>query len=168
MSETVSILRKRTAERLTSICLFSLYISLQPSDALSAGYSFSNFIGEWRVVGVELAGGSVQALKKNDPADMGAILEITSNQLRWRPGKGDAFLDVCEGPRLKPDETVGCEKGAFGFHGAKLTVVGQQLRLQWYDNAILILEHVPSKRHVFADKTNQNSFSRAAEEPRRG
>jgi hypothetical protein len=112
--------------------------------AQSDSTTISRLTGAWRVTAVDLQpGGEVQALIKNDPADMGAILDISTERLKWRSGKGSAFSDVCEEPFLEPDATLACTKGNFGYAGATLKVVGPRLRLEWYDNAILTLSKVP-------------------------
>jgi hypothetical protein len=81
-----------------------------------------------------------QALRTNDPADLGAVLDITPDRLSWRPGKGDSFSDICDGPRMTSGGAIVCAKGVFGYPGATLTVAGNRMRLEWYDNAILTLE----------------------------
>jgi len=106
----------------------------QDADALS------RLAGAWRVVKVGVRPAPVQALVENDPEDMGAVLDIAPERLSWRPGKGAAFTDVCESPRLAADGSIGCAKGAFGYAGAKLKVIGSRIRLDWYDNAILTLK----------------------------
>jgi hypothetical protein len=108
--------------------------------------TFSRLAGAWRVVKVDLEPATVQALRENDPEDMGAILEITPDRLSWRPGKGKAFTDVCDGPSLATDGSVACDTGVFGYAGAKLKIIGSRIRLGWYDNAILTLERVRDRQ----------------------
>ncbi|MBV9564803.1 MAG: hypothetical protein JOY90_30810 [Bradyrhizobium sp.] len=121
----------------------SLEATAQTGDTIS----LARLTGAWRVTAVDLQpGGEIQALTQNDPADMGAILDISTERLKWRPGKGSAFSDVCEGPFLEPDATLACAKGNFGYAGATLKIVGPRLRLEWYDNAILTLSKVPPPR----------------------
>jgi hypothetical protein len=100
----------------------------------------SRAAGLWRVITVELKPAPLQALGPNDPADLGAILEISPNRLSWRPGKGDAFSDVCEAPQLTCDGEISCAKGFFGYPGATLKIINSRIRLEWYDNAILTLD----------------------------
>jgi hypothetical protein len=121
-----------------------LAASLDATAQTGDSTSLSRLTGAWRVTAVDLQPGKdIQALTKNDPADMGAILDISTERLKWRAGKGSAFSDVCEGPFLEPDATLACTKGNFGYAGATLKVVGPRLRLEWYDNAILTLSKVP-------------------------
>lgn len=102
--------------------------------------SMSDLLGAWRVVSVEVADGPVQALRKNDPSDMGAVLDIMPDRLSWRPRKSHSSSDVCEGPRLSLSGTVTCAKGVFGYAGATMKKIGKRLLLEWYDGAILTLE----------------------------
>jgi hypothetical protein len=121
-------------------CLLAASLEAKAQDS----NQLNRLTGAWRVTAVDLQpGGEVQALIKNDPSDMGAILDISTERLKWRPGKGSTFSDVCEGPFLEPDATLACTKGNFGYAGATLKAVGPRLRLEWYDNAILTLSKVP-------------------------
>lgn len=56
--------------------------------------------GRWRVTGVALMDGPVQAFVPNDPAYMGRVLTITSKRLSWAAtAPGQATLsDVCADP----------------------------------------------------------------------
>lgn len=57
--------------------------------------------GRWRVTGVALMDGPVQAFAPNDPAYMGRVLTITPKRLAWAAGAapGQATLtDTCADP----------------------------------------------------------------------
>ncbi|MBB5728680.1 hypothetical protein [Sphingomonas prati] len=84
----------------------------------------------------------VHALDQNDPADMGAVLDIGADRLAWRPRKAGFFSDVCTGPRLEADAAVTCREGAFGPPDLRLAVVGERIEFGWYDGARLVLERV--------------------------
>lgn len=61
-----------------------------------------DLIGSWRVNRVLLAPGKVQAYATDDPAIVGAVLAIGTDQLRWAQTDGTDFTtdDVCTGPAL--------------------------------------------------------------------
>lgn len=84
----------------------------------------------------------VQALSENDPADMGAVLDVSPNRLAWRPREVSGFEDVCTTPRLTPDGRVQCGEGAFGPPDTRLARAGDRLEFDWYDGARLVLEQV--------------------------
>jgi hypothetical protein len=95
--------------------------------------------GNWRVVGVRVAPGPVQALSDDDPALMGAVLAISPERLAWQPHKGGFFTDTCPEPQIGPDGNIGCAEGQFGPPEAHLTSKGVRIQLDWYDGAILTL-----------------------------
>jgi hypothetical protein len=84
----------------------------------------------------------VQALSENDPAYLGAVLDISADRIAWRPHPGDGTLDDnCRRPRLLVDQ-ISCGEGAFGLPGSKVTLSGNRIVLEWYDNAILVLQRL--------------------------
>ncbi|MFD1950397.1 hypothetical protein ACFSGX_06415 [Sphingomonas arantia] len=83
--------------------------------------------GAWRVTAVHVDTAGVHALDEDDPADMGAVLDIGVDRLAWRPRKGGFFSDVCTGPALAADGTVTCREGAFGPPDLRLAVVGERI-----------------------------------------
>jgi hypothetical protein len=95
--------------------------------------------GNWRIVRVRAAPGPVQAVSDDDPNLMGAVLSISPDRLTWKAHKGGFFTDTCPGPQIGPDDSIGCAEGQFGPPEAHLTGEGSQLRLDWYDGAILTL-----------------------------
>jgi hypothetical protein len=108
--------------------------------------TFIRLAGSWKVVRVDLNPSPVQALVKDDPQYMNAIVDITPARLSWRPGKNRSLSDICEEPKLASNSEINCGQGRFGFTGAKLRIVGEELRLEWYDNAILTLQRVSGAR----------------------
>ena len=96
-------------------------------------------VGTWEVVAVDLAPGRIQALGKDDPAYMGAILDISFEKIAWRPHRDGELSDVCTGPRYD-SVRFNCSSGTFGPPGATATLAGSRLRLVWYDNARLVLQ----------------------------
>jgi hypothetical protein len=112
--------------------------------AQAAGIDSLN--GAWVVREVKVAPGKVQALVDNDPAYMGAVMQLSPARFRWTHGgdkPGGTLDDVCEGPRVMPASRSGslvkCKLGSWGPPGARLRMVGGSLRLTWYDGAILEL-----------------------------
>lgn len=99
--------------------------------------------GVWRVEHVSLAAGPVQALVVDDPAYMGAVLEVSPTKLVWRPGAATGELsDTCDGPAIAADG-VRCVSGAFGPPGSRLaTEADGRISLGWYDGAILHLARI--------------------------
>ncbi len=95
--------------------------------------------GNWRVVGVRVAPGPVQAVSDDDPALMGAVLSISPERLAWKPHEGGFFTDTCPGPQIGADNSIGCAEGRFGPPEAHLVSEGVQIKLDWYDGAILTL-----------------------------
>lgn len=108
-------------------------VAAQGDDGLAA------LAGRWKVTAVHVQPGEVQALVENDPADMGAVLEISRERLSWQPHDGGTFTDVCTGPRLTLDGQVSCTSGDFGPPGARLVAQGDTVQLDWYDGAMLNL-----------------------------
>ena len=104
--------------------------------------TFAQLSGEWVVVGLQLRPSRVYALRIDDPKYMGPVLEATNNRLTWpyRPTGGE-LEDACIRPRWD-GSLVACAAGGFGPPGATLTYAGDQLRLEWYDGAILTLQRV--------------------------
>ena len=100
----------------------------------------SALAGAWTVTAVHVDTSGVSALSENDPADMGAVLDVSPGKLAWRPHPaGGTFDDACTGPSLAADGTVACRDGQFGPPGAHLVRQGGGLRLDWYDGGVLIL-----------------------------
>ena len=100
--------------------------------------------GTWKVVAVEVVPNRVQALSENDPAYIGAILDISARRVAWRAADRDpraTLFDVCTAPRLLPDGTIHCAAASFfGPPGAELAIADGRLRLDWYDGGRLILQ----------------------------
>jgi len=84
----------------------------------------------------------VQSLQVDDPDYMGAVLEVSTSRLAFivKP-RGGTLDDVCLGPRWN-GALVSCVSGTFGPPGSLLSDMGDRLRLEWYDNGILILRRV--------------------------
>jgi len=120
-------------------------VSSTPTDASAADTAgegktrVEELAGNWRVVGVRVAPGPVQAVSDDDPVLMGAVLSISPERLAWKPHKGGFFTDSCPGPQIGPDDSIGCAEGQFGPPDAHLTGDGVRLKLDWYDGAILTL-----------------------------
>lgn len=95
--------------------------------------------GLWQVTGVRVAPGPVQAVTRDDPSLMGAILSISTEGLTWTERKGNSFSDTCSAPQIGPDGSIGCAEGHFGPSATHLTGSGLRLDLKWYDGAILVL-----------------------------
>jgi hypothetical protein len=120
-------------------------ISATPTDAPAADTAgeektrVEELAGNWRVVGVRVAPGPVQAVSDDDSDLMGAVLSISPERLTWKPHKGGFFTDTCPGPQIGPDDSIGCGEGQFGPPEAHLTGKGERLQLDWYNGAILTL-----------------------------
>jgi len=111
------------------------------SVAALAQAKLADLAGRWEVVAVELRANTVQALTVDDPAYMGAVLQVTAGRLEFVVKTGGELDDVCVGARWD-GALVGCVVGSFGPPGAALTNLGDRLRLEWYDNALLTLRRV--------------------------
>lgn len=88
--------------------------------------------GNWRVVGVRVAPGPVQAVRDDDPALMGAVLSISPERLAWKPHKGGFFTATCPGPQIGPDDSIGCAEGQFGPPDEQRCATHARL-VQWRD-----------------------------------
>lgn len=114
-----------------------------PAVCRAQSASVTDISGTWKVVAVEVVPNRVQALSENDPAYMGAILDISAQRVAWRAADRDpraTLSDLCTAPRLLPDGTIHCVAGSFfGPPGAKLAIADGRLRLDWYDGGRLIL-----------------------------
>ncbi|WP_311267654.1 hypothetical protein [Sphingobium sp. WCS2017Hpa-17] len=72
-----------------------------PLDPAASRIDFATMAGRWKVVGVAVPEGGVQALVKDDPAYMGRLLDISAERLMWVGGKdiaGATLSDQCDGP----------------------------------------------------------------------
>ncbi|RYY17540.1 MAG: hypothetical protein EON55_01930 [Alphaproteobacteria bacterium] len=114
--------------------------TVPPAPADQGDDGLAALAGSWEVKAVHVRPGDVQALSANDPADMGAILNISRDRLAWQPHDGGTFADVCTKPRLTLDGQVSCATGQFGPPGIRLVPQDDGLRLDWYDDATLILQ----------------------------
>jgi hypothetical protein len=94
--------------------------------------------GSWRVTGVEIAPGPVQAIVRDDPSLMGATLTISPEGMAWDT-HGDAFDDVCPEPQIGPDGAIACVEGTFGPPRARMTADRGHMKLDWYDGAVVTL-----------------------------
>ena len=122
---------------------FVLLVALTgTAGAQSAVPKLSAIVGAWKVIGVKLRPAPVQTLQENDPAYMGALLDISKERLQWRPQEGGTLGDICDRPRLA-EKSIQCGSGEFGPPGAAFTMSNGDLVLRWYDNADLILRRVP-------------------------
>lgn len=100
------------------------------------------FFGRWKVAAVRLRPAKVQALRPDDPAYLGAVLDASPARLVWavKP-KGGTLDDVCRGPKIESG-AVFCASGAFGPPHARITATPDGLVLDWYDNAQLELRRI--------------------------
>jgi hypothetical protein len=118
--------------------------------ALAAEATPQTLVGTWEVTGVEVADSPVQALVKNDPTYMGAVLEISAEKLIWTKGTDtrpiDPTIDNCDAaPSFT--ETDGnlytsCGDAPWGpgdQGGAFHQVSENEITLDWYDGGILTL-----------------------------
>lgn len=113
-----------------------------PPEPVSTALSLESLAGAWQVAAVQVSTEGVQALSENDPADMGAVLDIAPDRLAWRPREGGGFEDVCTTPQLAADGRVTCGDGAFGPPGTRMARAGDRLEFDWYDGARLVLERM--------------------------
>jgi hypothetical protein len=128
-----------TARKRRGLALCGLIALALASTMALAQAKLADIAGRWEVTAVRLRPGLVQALTDDDPGYMGAVLEISSQRLAFVVKKqGGTFDDVCVGPQWD-GARVHCASGAFGPPGSALSGLGEQLRLDWYDNAILTL-----------------------------
>lgn len=96
-------------------------------------------LSAWKVVGVDVADAPVQAVVRDDPTLLGAVLEVTPTRLSWRSPHRNTSLDAnCDAPRLIAG-AIRCRNGSFAPPGARLTQRGNSLTLPWYDGATLRL-----------------------------
>jgi len=109
---------------------------------MKASAGIAAIAGSWTVTAVRLTPGDVQALVPNDPSDMGAVLDISADQLAWRPRQTGTFGDACTAPQLTGDGQIVCGTTNFGPPGARLSRHTETLTLAWYDGAILELTRV--------------------------
>jgi hypothetical protein len=122
----------------TLVALLALVVA---SAVARAQTTLADLHGQWVVVGLELRLATVQALDVDDPSYMGAVLEVSGARLSWSYRPGGELDDVCVGPSWS-GSVVGCVIGSFGPDGAMFEYMGDRLRLEWYDNAILTLQRV--------------------------
>jgi hypothetical protein len=127
--------------RQTLKVILSLILLAFASTAALAQVTLAELTGRWEVVGVQVRPAVVQALTVDDPDYMGAVLEVTASRLAFIVRPGGTLDDVCLGPHWN-GALVSCVSGTFGPPGSLLSVMGDQLRLEWYDNAILTLRRV--------------------------
>jgi len=97
--------------------------------------------GAWKVIEVDLAPGQVHALPKEDPAYIGAVLELSAAWLAWQPRKGGTFGDVCMAPSFDGGK-VQCGTGTFGPPGSAVAVAQDRMTLGWYDGTKLVLQKI--------------------------
>jgi hypothetical protein len=97
--------------------------------------------GQWVVVDVEIRLATEQALSPDDPSYMHAVLDVGDARLSWSYRPGGQLDDVCIGAEWD-GSVVRCVIGSFGPEGALFEDMGDRLRLEWYDNAILTLNRV--------------------------
>ena len=118
---------------------------IEEPDAIKPGASddqqtrVEDLTGDWKITAVNVAPGPVQAVSKDDPALLGAVLSISPERMVWKPHKGSTFTDACEAPQIGPDDVVGCAQGRFGPRDTKLTEGRGTIVIDWYDGAILTL-----------------------------
>jgi len=113
----------------------------QPADDLGP------LLGTWRITGVTVAPSPVQAVTRDDPSLMGALLDVTRDRLSWRAPHRSTSLDMsCEQPRLVRGAIL-CRSGSFGPPGTRATRRGDTLTLPWYDGATLRLTRAPLRRN---------------------
>jgi hypothetical protein len=140
----------------------------QTIPAPSAPFAIEQIVGTWQVVGVQVAGGPIQALVNDDPTYMGRRLTISASRIAWA-AKGSARGESCDTPsvqalgssldnalgdtppqdmaaalRATPAYTVACQEKDWGpSSGAVLAYPAEgELVLSWYDNAVLRLQPV--------------------------
>jgi len=114
---------------------------LVTSSSVLAQATLGQLSGQWVVDSVQLRRATAQALTADDPNYIGAVLEVSGQRLAWVYRPGGELDDTCIGPRWN-GAVVECIVGSFGPSGSALTYMGDQLRLEWYDNAILTLQRV--------------------------
>lgn len=140
--------------------------------APAAPFAIEQIAGTWEVVGVQVAGGPIQALVANDPSYMGRRLSISPTRLAWAP-KGSARGESCDTPtvlvvdggldkalgdappaemsaelRKAPAYVVACREKDWGPASGAMLAYPQpgQLVLTWYDNAVLLLRPVEAAK----------------------
>lgn len=127
---------------------FAFAISLTTITATHAAAP-AELVGDWEVTAVAVDDSGIQALVKDDPAYMGAVLSIGEESLVWTKGTDtrpiDPAIDDCaEGANFALMDgayTVACGTGAWGpGDGAVITLLGEdEITVDWYDGGLLTL-----------------------------
>lgn len=126
--------------------------------AIAAEFDYSSLKGSWEVKGVAVPDEGVQALVKDDPQYMGAVVEFSDNAIKWTKGTEtkpvDPAIDDCAAdPSVapwvadpdEPDQTP--IEGGFNVMcgddqwGTVVPVDEKTVELYWYDNGVLTLTH---------------------------
>lgn len=128
--------------RRKALKLLGAVLALLVSSAVAkAQATLADLQGQWVVTGVEFRLATVQALDPDDPSYMQAVLDVADARLSWSHRPGGQLDDVCIGANWN-GSVVQCVIGSFGPEGALFESLGDRLRLEWYDNAILTLRRV--------------------------
>lgn len=166
MRQACAVSRWVAATVLATTCIAPAWSQAIPPPA--SPFEIAQIVGAWQVVGVQVAGGPIQALVANDPSYLGRRLSISPTRFAWAP-RGSARGESCDTPsvqalgssldnalgdeppremsaalRSAPAFTVACQEKDWGpTSGAVLAYPGEgQLVLTWYDNAVLLLAPV--------------------------
>jgi hypothetical protein len=121
--------------------LVAIVVLMLASIAALAQEKLADIAGQWEVTAVELRPAAIQALTVDDPIYMGAVLEIGAARLAFVAKKGGELDDACVRPSWD-GALIRCATGKFGPPGSALSDLGDRLRLEWYDNAILMLRRM--------------------------
>ena len=138
--------------------LAALAVSVTALAAEAIKLKYTDLVGVWHVVRVDVNSDGMSTLVDDDPQFMGAAVEFSTHKIRWLKAAArpiDPAIDNCSEPpkvtsagvdnplsnfRVEGGFNILCGDGDWGPGGVVRPVDAETVVLFWYDKGILTLK----------------------------